>query len=1090
MLHIYRASRLEQLADLLGAVLALAPPAAVLAPQRLVVAHLGIRHWLQSHLAGPAAHGAVAANIEFLLPGQWWLQLADEVLGHSAHEPWSTPVLRWRIHAALQQPDVAAAWPALEGAPARRLWLYAGQLARLYGEYQVYRGDWLEQWERGQAAPAQHAQAVLWRALRAGSASEPRVRREQRLLRALAQGTQPLHAPLHVFGVSHLPPALLQGLQALARNAEVHLYVPDPCRELWDDLRSRSAQLVQLQADDTDAGIGHPLLAALGRIGQDFTLALNASDAAVDLRAHADTDEGPTAALPLLARVQESIRRLQPAAAGGAARRDDASLRVHACHNRLRELEVLRDALLGLLAAHPDLEPRQIVVMAPDIQQYAPLLPAVFGTPGHWHDDALPWHVADVPLQSAHPLLAAWRMLLQLWQSRCTLDAVLGLLEVPALARAFGLEGDAARAGDWLRAAHVAWGLDAQGKTSFELPADDLGTLAFGLDRLLAGWLLGESESDTLLPALQARQSVIAALPPDALAGSAALAVLAGLSRLLTALRHWRDDVRTPRSAAQWSAWLGERLDECCSVAEDDAFETEAQRELARLVALPALEAAQAGYAAALDWTVIATQQTEALDQISARTPYIAAGVRFCGMVPQRTVPYRVLAVLGLNEGEFPRQATPASLDLLAQQPRRGDRSALQEDRYLFLEALMAARDALHLSYVAEGDDGQARNPAPPLGELLRFLAAAHPAASDLPWRVQHALQPYAPVYFEQHAAADVALRSYAAAWVGAAGAGSLPAGAAPLRLPVFAARAQAGIELSELRRFLRKPGPLLCRRLLGLRLPRAPDASATHEPLQAQPEPRLRLPAQVLSWALRQGGSIPATAQLRLARSGVLASGAAGALAWEAIRAQVEAALAQLRESDAALLNAVPDRVPCALALDAARSLGGTVATLRDAGDRHWLLRVETRAQPDYAHWLPWWLDAALLTHALPAARIGGVVLLHLHGGPVALHRIDHARLAAADVRDGLGLLHALLADAGRVPAWYLPQTLWTVAAADPGQQRSRAAEAWQKEQQYAPELALLLRGVDWIGNAASWPAFVQLALQLRDLPALREAT
>ncbi|EQD63415.1 Exodeoxyribonuclease V, RecC subunit, partial [mine drainage metagenome] len=273
---------------------------------------------------------------------------------------------------------------------------------------------------------------------------------------------------------------------------------------------------------------------------------------------------------PLLQRVQDSLRRLAPELAGaplGARSREDSSLRVHACHGRLRELEVLRDALLALRVQHADLEPRQIVVMAPDIQAYAPLLPAVFGTPGQWHDAALPYHLADVPLAATHAAYAAWRRLLQLAQARCTLAEVLDLLDTTALARRFGLDGAArVRVAHWLREAHVAWALDAAMKPAFGAPAEDLHSFAFGLDRLMAGWLLGSDEPGRVLHATAATGQAIV---PLVAAGASEFALLAGLAQLLDELARWRAAAQAQHDGAGWSAWLAQRI-EACFVADGE----------------------------------------------------------------------------------------------------------------------------------------------------------------------------------------------------------------------------------------------------------------------------------------------------------------------------------------------------------------------------------------------------------------------------------------------------------------------------------------------------------------------------------------
>ena len=1110
-LYVYRASRLEALADQLAQQLAAQPPASVLTPQAVVVAHLGMKRWLLGTLAqrrGSDGSPGIAANLHLLLPGEWWLRLGDVLLGSDGSPAWQREVLRWRILDLLDaRSDDAALRRFLDAAPPRRRWQLAEHLARLYGEYQIYRPDWLLAWAAGNNTSRDADwQAALWRRLLAGSATQPRVQRSQRVLELLAAARDTHAEPVHVFGVSHLPPVLLQALQLAARTRAVHVYFPDPCRELWDYLRSQRALLrAGNEAAVQHYEIGHPLLASLGRIGQDFTLALNADDSAQHWRDAADDSDAIDAQAPLLQRVQDSLRRLAPEVAAApltAHARLDSSLRVHACHGRLRELEVLRDALLALRVQHADLEPRQIVVMAPDIQAYAPLLPAVFGTPGQWHDAALPWHLADVPLAATHAVYAAWRQLLRLAQARCTLAEVLDLLDVPALARRFGLDGAArTRLAHWLREAHVAWALDAAMKPAFGAPAEDLHTFAFGLDRLLAGWLLGSDEPGRVLHAATATGQAI--VPLLAASGSE-LPLLAGLAQLLDELVRWRAAARTQYDGAGWSAWLAQRIEACFVAESEDNAEQAALEQLRRLAAQPAAELAAAGVARALAWEVISAQQRAALDEIPARQPFVANGIAFCGMVPQRTIPYRVVAVLGLNEGAYPRSSPPSSLDLILRYPRAGDRSALQEDRYLFLEALMAARIALHLSYVAEdAAQGSARNPAAPLAELLAFLDDVHGLTGSevlRPWYVQHALQPFAAVYFEQADATwqpDPALRSFAAAYAEIAGAGHAPPGAAPLLpragLPAPALDADAS-SLAQLRAFLRKPAQATARQMLGIALPDSDDDVGADEPLAPRTEPRQRVPAQLLDYALLQGhAALPVHAPDWLARSGLLPAGAIGALVWRDLRASVEAALALLRAHPCARAPVV--EVDCTLWLDDGSVLSGSVAARRDAEGRHWLLRVETRKTLDFSVRLPLWLDWAALALTLPAAQLGGCVLLHVHGDSADIDAMAaNVSTDATALRAGVAQLCALRGEVLHARRWYFPATAWAVAEAAPESRIARARGAWQGtqhgtgERDYAPAYAALLtRGRDWIDEPQAWQDFVAQADALAALVGLQ---
>ncbi|MEO9078465.1 MAG: exodeoxyribonuclease V subunit gamma, partial [Rhodanobacter sp.] len=288
-LIVHRGSRTERLADELARQLEAQRPNHPLAAQTVVVAHPGLQRWLLGRFAqrrGPhGAHG-IAANYDMILPWQWFERCARRLLGDEAlvggayrHE-----LLRWRLLMALPTLKATEVTNYLAGDDAaRRCFQLAEHLAGVYTQYLLYRPDWILAWEQS-GTPGNDWQAALWQQLQSGIKRPHRARRSAALIDALATEPNPTLTPLHVFGISHLPPDILQALRTTAQRTPVHLYFPDPCREYWSDLRSRRFQLKQ--SADPQAlyyDIGHPLLVALGRIAQDFCITLDDVDA-IELR--------------------------------------------------------------------------------------------------------------------------------------------------------------------------------------------------------------------------------------------------------------------------------------------------------------------------------------------------------------------------------------------------------------------------------------------------------------------------------------------------------------------------------------------------------------------------------------------------------------------------------------------------------------------------------------------------------------------------------------------------------------------------------------------------------------------------------------
>jgi exodeoxyribonuclease V gamma subunit len=1067
---VYRASRLEALLPPLLSLMDAAPPAQVLAPQDVIAAHPGIRQWLTRALARARGAGGIAANVDILLPSAWLDGLALLVLGEAAValRPYRREALRWRIHELLPgitDPQVAAYLRGVD-APRRRFQL-ADRIAGIYTRYLVYRPDWLQHWLAGHdTVPEPSFLAPLWRELRRGIGLAHRGERLSRLMLQLdniPKGTLP-EQPLHVFGISHLAPTEFATLCAVARQRPVVLYVPDPCREYWAGLRPERDYLRELAAapafSETSERefleLGHPLLASWGRLGQHFVLGLaSAENVAVDIRHGEDEGAVPPADAPRLLRLQESIRQLDPALLATAQPQveqlRDRSLRIHTCHTRLRELEVLRDVLLREREERPDLKPSDIVVMAPDIQAYVPLLPAVFGQPGQLQG-LLPYHLADVPLLHGHPLLLAFAGLLDLPQTRLSAAQVLDLLATPAIAAALGLDaGGLGLLENWILRSRVAWALDADFRARREVPPISEHTFAWGMDRLLAGYVLGGGAGGEM-PSLHLPDDTVL-VPVEGVQGVQA-EVLGALDRLLHVLAQLCRDADRPRTLSAWARRWEVLLDSLFRVDFNDAAGSDALNLLRRLLRGLAADAADAQLDPEVEFIVVREVLRERLLALSERQRFLMGGMTVCGMVPQRAIPFRVVAVLGLNDGEFPRPGSDAGLDLMARHRRLGDRDVRSDDRYLLLETVMAAREVLHLSYVGEGvRDARPRNPATPLAELMNLLDAAAGLRSDeageRAWLVRHPLQPFDARYFD---ATDVRLYSYRADLIGLLRGGGVAATAFNPATDPAPVENTSRISLASALLYFRKPAEQVLTQRLGLRLDALePDRLADSEPLDPLFErldrvaPRLfhdcmdagraQLGEQPPDW-LRHGGLWPV--------------GRAGRRAWREQRAEVDGLLTAAG-TEALFQSGAPRRAPQAVDLDiGGLRVQGELVRIYHNGGGDWVFDLFTREESrlDFGVRIGLFLEWALLQLQHWDAPRPVQVLLLCGGGARpwqdalnawsaaawAAHAGGDAALRAslrADLQQRIAGLLALYVQAQDQPPWYFPRTSWVAATA-----------------------------------------------------------
>lgn len=886
--RLYQSNALDVLADLLADELRRpAAGAGLLTPDTILIPQVAMKRWLQATLA--QRHG-IAANLEFLAPGEFVRRALDaNVAGEG--EDLDAAALRWRLYAALRDPELLQQ-PAL--ARIRRhagrddpllAWSLAGELAAVFEKYQAWRRDWLLRWEDG--ADADDPQAILWRSVAAGR--QHRARRIQRYLDAHAQPGQPLPlglpGRLFAFATQNVSPDVLRLIATQARVGTLHFYVPSPSSQYWGDLQRLVGELPAQQADPLEPAAGDSrLLRAWGGAGRDFMALLGGYELvhpALDVGAWPDPiDAGGALSDSLLRRMQHDIlhRRAPSAPLREQLRLDDPSLQVHACHTRLRELQVLHDQLRGLLEDDrfdPPLQPREVAVLAPDIDPYLPYLPAVFGAgePGQ----RLPWTVADTSPLADAPLAGAFLALLGLPDSRFGLSEILDLLAAPAMLPLTGLQADdLQRLRTWLHEAGARWGLDARHRQAHDAPNDDAGTWRFAIDRLLLGHASGSS----------AEIEGVAAWP---LLEGGALAALDTVLRLLQAMRRMQQQMRKPMSPQHWREELAGLV--ASWLQPDPAHRQRDERTIERLqrsIEQFAANAETAGFVEAVPFEVVHAHFSAELGQADTRAPLLTGGISFGRMVPMRLLPFRVICVLGMNDGDYPRNDPAAGLSRLTAElgtgrQRRGDRSVREDDRFLFLQLFTAAQDVFYVSYIgADARDGSVREPSVLVSELLEEAARHHgdaeAAARQLVLR--HPLQPFSTAAFGSDA--EPRMFSYRQPWHAAAQSAEATRSALPAWFdgqPLPPMPMPARLELHQLQQALREPAAVFLQQGLGLRLDEPAMLDEDIEPLE---QPARGLPRYGLQQALREAvlaGQSPSRIHASLRGRGLLPSGELGQL-------------------------------------------------------------------------------------------------------------------------------------------------------------------------------------------------------------------
>lgn len=737
-LSLYSSNRMEHLVDHLVEVFR-RPLADPLAPEVIVVQSKGMQRWLAMELA--KAMG-VWANGDYPFPNAFVWDLFRKALPDiPATSPFDPAVLSWRIMGLLpgllDNPEFAPLAGYLAGGQ-RELKLYqlAGKIADTFDQYTIFRPDMIARWEKG---AERHWQAILWRALAEQGRGFHRDAVRTEFFRRLAKGEVDktlLPERITVFGISYLPQFHLDVFRRIADFTEVNLFVMGPCREYWADILPERI-IARLSPEEREVRIeGNPLLASLGLLGKEF------SDTLVELGATAggDTDlYGEAPDTTLLGMVQNDILRLE--GSGGGQRPVDVadrSILISSCHSPMREVEVLHDTLLNLFAASDDITPRDILVMTPDIETYAPYISAVFDG---CQDPRLkiPYSIADRSIRREGGLAETFLAILDLPGKRFPVTAVTEILASPPVHGRFSLDaGHLELIRTWLEETRIRWGMDEEERRRAGFPPYREHSWRAGLDRLLLGYAMPEDDG----------RMVAGILPFDAMEGEGP-AVLGRFAGFVEGLHSLMDELDRPRTLPEWVRLCRRILDDFFAPGEDGAFDLAALNGI-----LTELETVrdEAGFGGAVELPVIRAWLRGRLDREVRGLGFMTGGVTFCAMLPMRSIPFAVIALLGMNDGAFPRQNRPPGFDLIARDRRRGDRSLRDEDRYLFLEALLSARRNFIISYTGQSiRDNSTLPPSVLVDEFMDYLGCRFTDGTPefpAPLVTRHRLQPFSTAYF------------------------------------------------------------------------------------------------------------------------------------------------------------------------------------------------------------------------------------------------------------------------------------------------------------------------------------------------------
>ncbi len=444
----------------------------------------------------------------------------------------------------------------------------------------------------------------------------------------------------------------------------------------------------------------------------------------------------------LLACIRSDILNLRERAEASGSKtvipEDDRSIQIHGCHSPMREMEVLQDILLDMFDRDSGLLPRDILVMAPDIETYAPFVQAVLDTPND-PKARIPYSIADRGTRKGDRATDTFLAILELCGERLTSTQVLAILESPPVLRRFGLtDGDLETIVRWVNEVRIRWGIDESDRLRWVSTPFRENTWEAGIERLLLGYAMPARDGELFH----------GILPYDHMEGSEA-SILGGFLAFLDALFPFLASLETERTLGHWFETLSAAL--ASFFLPDEDAQPEFQR-LRKIIANLRVTEEVSGFRGAVGIPLVRWLLAKELEHQGIGRGFMTGGVTFCSMLPMRSIPFRVICLMGMNENSFPRQSKPAEFDLLAKNPRPGDRSVRSEDRYLFLEALVSTREKLIITYTGQSSrDNGIIPPSVLVSELMDTINVNFtlPGGDRPDWFLtRHRLQPFNPAYF------------------------------------------------------------------------------------------------------------------------------------------------------------------------------------------------------------------------------------------------------------------------------------------------------------------------------------------------------
>ncbi len=735
--HLHTSNNIEYLLEDLSQKI-LQNPLPPLIKETIIIQSRGMEKWLSLKLSKKFG---IWANAEYPFPNKAVETIFRSVIPDMSDERlFDTETVLFTIMRILPEIYSAAEFSEIKdyisnGSSDIKTYQISGIISDLFDQYMTFRPDMISMWDAGED---KSWQAILWRKLRSEFQHKmPHEFRKYFFDNIGSIDKSKLPQRLFIFGVSYMPDFHIDIIRAAAQYIDIHFYILNPCRKFWFDIKSKK-EINRLTGktgkteNELHIEEGNRLLASWGKSGKDFLGYLyNLDPDENEDSLFKEYDSGT-----MLGKIKTAILDLtEPEIflVNEKKMHSDKSIRLHCCHSQMREIEILYDNILDVFSRYNDLKPEHILVMAPDIEKYSRFIHAFFS------EGKIPYAISDRSFLSQNRDVDTFLKIINIYTSRFESDRVMEILEYEEIRNKFSLKDeDIEKIKKWITETNTAWGLNKEHKKKLGLPEYNDNTWDMFKKRILLGYALPRSNGIFFNEIL----------PYDEAEGKDSF-VLGNFLDYMDILEKYYHLLSEKKSLKEWA----ELFENLISVFMQEDISIDFIQFLKENLNILTDIQNKSGFDTPVEISIVRDFLSGKLKNQRISANYLNGSVTFCEMLPMRSIPFKIIFIIGMNDDSFPRSIKPVSFDIIKEKPIPGDRNIRDEDRYLFLETVISAERELHISYVGQNIyDNSILPPSVMVSELLDYIDTFFKTENDTAIsgliQKRHRLHGFSKVYF------------------------------------------------------------------------------------------------------------------------------------------------------------------------------------------------------------------------------------------------------------------------------------------------------------------------------------------------------